>query len=144
MFYELLLNLVNTWIHLIPQLNYGMSLIIYIDDDKEANRLAALYLNKYGYNVKTAVNTIHAREVIENENVSLVITDVGIPGESGPEFYRAMKNNNRFKDIPFIFVSGHAMGYDESLLEEQHHFVQKPIFFPDLVNLIRSILKSTE
>jgi len=117
-----------------------MSLIIYIDDDKEANKLANLYLQKYGYDVFTVENTKLAREIIEKENVSLIITDVGIPGESGPEFYRALKENDKTKDISFIFVSGHAMGYDESLLVEQHHFVQKPIFFPDLVNLIKSIL----
>ena len=117
-----------------------MALIIYIDDDKESNRLADLYLQKYGYNVITAENTNIAREIIDKKEVSLIITDVGIPGESGPEFYRALKEINRTKDIPFIFVSGHAMGFDESLLDEQHHFVQKPIFFPDLVNLIKSIL----
>ena len=121
-----------------------MSLIIYIDDDKEANRLADLYLRKYGYDIITVENTKLARDIIEKENVSLIITDVGIPGESGPEFYRSLKENSKYKDLPFIFVSGHAMGYDESLLEEQHHFVQKPIFFPDMVNLIKSILKSTE
>ena len=117
-----------------------MSLIIYIDDDKESNKLANLYLQKYGYNVFTAENTQMAREIIKKEKVSLIITDVGIPGESGPEFYRALKENDKTKHIPVIFVSGHAMGYDKSLLEEQHHFVQKPIFFPDLVNLIKSIL----
>ena len=121
-----------------------MSLIIYIDDDKEANRLADLYLKKYGYDVVTVENTKLALEVIKKENVSLIISDVGIPGESGPEFYRSLKEIPNFNNIPFIFVSGHAMGYDQSLLDEKHHFVQKPIFFPDLVNLIKSILKSTE
>ena len=117
-----------------------MSLIIYIDDDKEANKLANLYLKKYGYDVITVENTKHARKILEKENVSLIISDVGIPGESGPEFYRVLKKNEKYKNIPFIFVSGHAMGYDESLLEEQHHFVQKPIFFPNLVNLIKSMI----
>jgi CheY-like chemotaxis protein len=117
-----------------------MSLVVYIDDDKEANRLADLYLKKYGYDVVTVENTFEARKIINQQNVSLIITDVGIPGESGPEFYRSLKKNDKSKDIPFIFVSGHAMGYDESLLKEQHHFVQKPIFFPDMVNLIKSIL----
>jgi len=120
-----------------------MSLIIYIDDDKEANKLANLYLKKYGWDVITVENTQHAREILEKENVSLIITDVGIPGESGPEFYRALKDNDKYKNIPFIFVSGHAMGYDKSLLEEKHHFVEKPIFFPDLVELIKSILEPT-
>jgi CheY-like chemotaxis protein len=121
-----------------------MSLIIYIDDDKEANKLAYFYLKKYGYDVLSVENTKHAREIIERENVSLIITDVGIPGESGPEFYRALKNNTYYKNIPFIFVSGHAMGYDESLLNEKQHFMQKPIFFPDLVNLIKFILESLD
>ena len=117
-----------------------MYLIIYIDDDKEANLLADLYLKKYGYDVVTVENTELARAILKKENVSLIITDVGIPGESGPEFYRSLKDDEKYRDIPFIFVSGHAMGYDESLLEEHHHFVPKPIFFPDMVNLIKSIL----
>ena len=116
-----------------------MSLIIYIDDDKEANKLANLYLKKYGWDVITVENTKHAREILEKETVSLIITDVGIPGESGPEFYLALKENTKYKNIPFIFVSGHALSLDLDL-SEKYHFVEKPIFFPDLVNLIKSIL----
>jgi len=136
----IIIPLIIYWMQKKILLNCYMSLIIYIDDDKEANKLANLYLQKYGYDVITVENTKIAREIIEKEDVSLIITDVGIPGESGPEFYRALNKIEKLNKIPFIFVSGHAMGYDESLLDEQHHFVQKPIFFPDLVNLIKSIL----
>jgi len=117
-----------------------MNSILYIDDDHEANMLAKIYLKKNGYSVIIAENTEQAREILKKDIISVIISDVGLPGESGPEFYRTLKENAKYKDMPFIFVSGHAMGYDESLLEEQHHFVQKPIFFPDLVNLIKSIL----
>ncbi len=117
-----------------------MSSILYIDDDNEAIVLAGIYLKKYGYTVFTVQNSVEAREILRKESIKIIIADVGLPGESGPEFYRAMKQDDNFSDIPFIFVSGHAMGYDESLLEERHHFLQKPIFFPDLVKMIESII----
>ena len=117
-----------------------MSCILYIDDDHEANLLAKIYLKKNGYSVLIAENTEEAREILKKEAISIIISDVGLPGESGPEFYRALKKDDQFSKVPFIFVSGHAMGYDESLLEERHHFLQKPIFFPDLVKMIESII----
>jgi CheY-like chemotaxis protein len=116
-----------------------MPLILYIDDDKQANKLANLYLKKYGWDVITVENPKHAREILEKENVSLIITDVGIPGESGTEFYHALQKDKKYKKIPFIFVSGHAMSLDLDL-SEKYHFVEKPIFFPDMVKLIKSIL----
>ncbi len=118
-----------------------MSSILYIDDDHEANVLARIYLKKYGYSVLIAENTEQARVILRNEPITIIISDVGLPGESGPEFYRALKKNERFSEIPFIFVSGHAMGYDKSLLEKRRHFLQKPIFFPDLVKMIESIIE---
>lgn len=121
-----------------------MSRILYIDDNQEAILLAELYLKKNGYLVSTVKSAEDARKLLETETFDIIITDVGLPGESGPEFYRALKQDDRFKQIPFIFVSGHAMGFDKSLLEERHHFVQKPIFFPDLVNMIESILSNNE
>ena len=94
------------------------------------------------YSVFAAENTEEAKNILKNETIQIIVSDVGLPGESGPEFYRALKKDEKYNKIPFIFVSGHAMGYDESLLEERHHFLQKPIFFPDLVDMIESILES--
>ncbi len=119
-----------------------MSTILYIDDDHEANVLARIYLKKYGYSVLIAENTEQARVILRNEPITIIISDVGLPSESGPEFYRALKKNERFSEIPFIFVSGHAMGYDVSLLEKRRHFLQKPIFFPDLVKMIESFIEN--
>jgi len=118
-----------------------MATVLYIDDNHEANLLAQLYLKKYGYTVLIATSSEEAREILKKDSVSIIISDVGLPGESGPELYRSLKQDEAYKHIPFIFVSGHAMGFDKSLLEERHHFVQKPIFFPDLVEMIESILE---
>lgn len=117
--------------------------VLYIDDDHEANMLASIYLKKSGYSVFIAESSEQAREILNKESIALIISDVGLPGQSGPEFYRALKEDKDLGKIPFIFVSGHAMGYDESLLEKRHHFMQKPIFFPDLVKMIESILNPT-
>ncbi|MFC2087976.1 response regulator [Calditrichota bacterium] len=117
-----------------------MNNILYIDDNHEATLLADIYLKKNGYTVFTVKNTEDARIILKNETIDIIITDVGLPGESGPEFYRVLKKDVKFKQIPFIFVSGHAMGYDKSLLKERQHFLQKPIFFPDLVKMIKSMI----
>lgn len=114
--------------------------ILFIDDDENALRLGKLYLGKYGYEIATAADTQQARRILKTVKIDLIICDVGLPGEDGTEFYRALKHSGQFKNIPFIFVSGHAMGFDESLLSEKDHFVLKPVFFPELARKIEELI----
>lgn len=120
-------------------MNNNLKTILYIDDDYQAGLLAKVFLERARLNVETVLNTQEARKVLEEKKIDMVITDIGLPGETGTQFYEWMVQS-KYKDIPVILVSAHAMGFSTVLTEHRDIFFEKPIFFPSFIEKIKKIL----
>jgi CheY-like chemotaxis protein len=70
----------------------------------------------------------------------MVITDIGLPGENGIEFYEWI-TQSEYKHIPVLMVSAHAMGFSEVLTRHRDIFFEKPIFFPAFIQHIKKTLE---
>jgi DNA-binding NtrC family response regulator len=120
-------------------MNNNRRTILYIDDDYQAGLLAKVFLERAGFGVEIVLNTSDARKVLADKKIDLVITDVGLPGETGTEFYEWMVQSE-YKEIPVILVSAHAMGFSHVLTEHRDIFFEKPLFFPSFIEHIKKIL----
>lgn len=116
-------------------------LIIYIDDDHQAGLLGKVFLERENYLIEICLNTKQARAILDNKAVDMIITDVGLPGENGIEFYEWIKSSHH-KNIPVLIVSAHAFGFNDMFRKYKDVFFEEPIFFPKLVAKIREILGS--
>ncbi|RMH64923.1 MAG: response regulator [Calditrichaeota bacterium] len=114
--------------------------ILYIDDDYQSGLLVKFFFEKEGFKVELAMNTSEARDILKNNPVDMVITDIGLPGENGIEFYKWL-TGSEYKDIPIFLVSAHAMGFNEVLTEHRDIFFEKPLFFPNFIKEVRKVLK---
>ena len=117
-----------------------MKQILYIDDNSQARLLLKLFLEKENFEVFAAPDTKTARKVLTERQISCIITDIGLPGESGLEFYGWVQNESAYKNLLFLFVSGHAVGFDNVLTQHKNNFITKPIFFPDLIDRLHKEL----
>ena len=115
--------------------------IIYIDDDYQAALLGKVFLERANYLVEICLNTEQARAILDKKIPDMIITDIGLPGENGIEFYEWVKSSH-FKEIPVLIVSAHVAGFHEVLTAHREIFFEKPIFFPKLIDKIREILGS--
>lgn len=113
--------------------------ILYIDDDYQAGLLCKVFLEKEGFVVHIVMNTEEARLVLKKEPIDMVISDIGLPGENGVEFYKWMVTSE-YKEIPVYLVSAHAMGFSEVLTDHRDIFFEKPIFFPSFIESIKKRL----
>lgn len=118
-----------------------MKQILYIDDNSQACLLFKLFLEKEGFKVFTAKETDAARKILRRETIDCITTDIGLPNENGIQFYQWVQEQPEYKDIFFLFVSGHAVGFDHVLTEHRNNFITKPIFFPDLIDRLHKELK---
>ncbi|KAA3615615.1 MAG: response regulator [Calditrichaeota bacterium] len=115
--------------------------ILYIDDDYQAGLLCKVFLEKAGFLVEIVLNTIEARKVLSEKKIDMVITDIGLPGENGVEFYKWMMTS-KYNNMPVLIVSAHAMGFSEVLTEHRDIFFEKPIFFPTFIDKIKEVFNS--
>lgn len=115
---------------------HAASPTILVADDEPVNRaLIQLRLEREGYRVLTARNGSEAVEQAKAALPDLVILDVMMPEMDGLDACRLMKENERTRDIPIIFlsardetemkVSGLSLGADD--------YISKPFEAEELV-----------
>jgi len=79
---------------------------ILIVDDVPANlKVLGDILKGEGYKVRPVPNGTMALQVIEKERADLILLDIMMPEMDGFEVCRRLKENQKFCDIPIIFIS---------------------------------------
>lgn len=66
-------------------------------------------------------------EILEQNRVDLIITDIGLPGsKSGLDLIKDLKSSERYKDIPIISSTVHIDKKELSLDFGADYFILKP------------------
>jgi diguanylate cyclase (GGDEF)-like protein len=81
------------------------NLIMAVDDNPVIVRQLEAMLTTAGYQVLQAESGQRALELLENILPDLILLDIEMPGLSGLEVCRIIKENPRTTDIPIIFVT---------------------------------------
>ncbi len=91
------------------------SIILIVDDNKENLKVVSNYLKKEGYQIALSLNTEGAANVLVQNELDLILLDVMMPDEDGYTFCKRLKNDDKLKEIPVIFLT--AMNDTENLVE---------------------------
>src|SRR6266850_1046647 len=97
--------------------------VLVVDDAAGLRELARRLLQRQGYTVLVAGNADEAFELFErNASIDVLLTDVVMPGVSGPELTRRLVE--RRPDLRVIYMSGYT---DEAIV--QHGVLNPGIAF---------------
>jgi DNA-binding response OmpR family regulator len=80
-------------------------IILAVDDDRMILRLIEEKLTGRGYVVKTAQSGEEALKILGEITPAVLILDVMMPGISGYEVCQFVKQEERLKNIPVIFLT---------------------------------------
>jgi len=117
--------------------------IIVVEDDLNIRMELNTLLQNVLYDVVIIGNFENVEEQIIDSNGDIVLLDVNLPGKSGLEICRNIRNNS---DIPIIFVTSNNTSMDElnCIIMGGDDYVSKPYNVPVLLARIASILKRTK
>jgi diguanylate cyclase (GGDEF)-like protein/putative nucleotidyltransferase with HDIG domain len=119
----------------------GATLLI-IDDDPVITFLLRSVLERAGYRCLVARDGESAWQVL-SPDVALVLLDIMMPGQNGPEILRRMRLDPMLADIPVIFVTGRsdAATRIQCLAMGAAGFVVKPFHARDVLSQVRLALE---
>ena len=118
--------------------------VLVVDDEADIRDLMEMTLMKMGLRVDTAVGVDDAKEKLENNDYSLVLTDMRMPDGSGLEVVQHI--NKLMLDTPVAVITafGNADQAVEALKEGAFDYLQKPITLSQLRSLVKSAVKVNE
>ena len=101
--------------------------ILVIDDDRDLCELLEEDLSRRGHRVWTALNVVAAREVLHQQEIDIVLTDLNMPGISGIDFCAEVHENR--PDVPVVIMT--AFGSLETAIAAlragAYDFATKPV-----------------
>jgi len=120
-------------------MSVGMKLIL-VDDEPEILTLVRDYLSREGFNVLTALNGTEGMQLIERERPDLVILDWMLPGMSGLEMCKRLRETST---IPIIMLTAKSEEIDRVLGLEfgADDYIVKPFSLRELAARIKTVLR---
>lgn len=115
-----------------------MKRILVVDDNEMLRHLACDILRTEGYHAVPAANAAAALRALEEEEFDLLVTDYQMPGMSGVELARAVRNRN--PHFPVIVMTA----FEPVECEHVTLWLPKQYLFPGLLEKIRYCLIGAE
>ena len=116
--------------------------ILVVDDDPEIVTMLSTRLGKRGYKISTAEDGHRALEVAKRERPDLVLLDVMMPGKSGWEVARALKQDPLTQNVKIVMVTaiGEKTNEITAPIYGADAHVDKPFEFDKLERVIGQLL----
>jgi DNA-binding NtrC family response regulator len=116
-----------------------MKTILVVDDDQQLRSALKEAICRMGYAVILAEDPHDALKKLDNTPLSMIITDMKMPGMDGVEFIR--KARKKTGSLPILVITGYATVENavNAMKEGACDYLMKPFSFDALTNAIDSI-----
>ena len=119
------------------------SKILIVDDIPKNIQMAMNILKDEGYKMFYAKNGEMALKLVEEHEFDLILLDIMMPDMNGFEVSSKLKNDDKTKKIPIIFLSGKDSSSDIEQAYESGgiDYVVKPFITIELITKVNSYVK---
>jgi DNA-binding NtrC family response regulator len=121
----------------------NLSQILIIDDEASNRDALQLLLASAGYQVQAAASGEEALEILQETPFEVIITDLFLPGVSGIDILKQVKEESPYTNV--ILITGHASAETavEAMKEGAFDYITKPFNFEKLKVLVSKALEKS-
>jgi len=119
--------------------------ILVVEDDKSISDLISLHLKKNNFEYLVVHNGEDALSNLDTFMPDFVILDWMIPGLSGLEVLRRIRNQQEYKNLPILMLTAKNSEQDKIISFESglDDYITKPFLPSELIARVKAILKRT-
>ena len=120
--------------------------VLVVDDEKSIRETLSSILSAEGFKVETARDGREALEILDRTKMTLLITDIKMPGYSGMDLYESVMQKHEYLKNRIIIVTGDVFSQDvkDFLAKCGCPHILKPFEPKKLTGLIQEVLSAEE
>ena len=130
----------------IPYISHSQHIVLVVDDDAQVVRTLRDILTRDGFEVLTAQDAAQAFELLEQSLPCMILLDVEMPGMSGFEMCRRLKQAPRTAHLPVALVTARVQDADvkEGIAAGAVDYIKKPFDTDEVRMRVRTQIRLHE
>src|ERR1017187_8488730 len=117
-----------------------MPILLIVEDEAKMRRLLELNLAEEGYTVLTAADAEAGLNILRQEKIDLVVTDLKLPGMNGLEFLQVVKRTHATLPVVVMTAFGTVETAVEAMKVGASDYVLKPFGMEEIKLILRKEL----
>jgi two-component system phosphate regulon response regulator PhoB len=117
--------------------------ILVVEDEEAIREMLVMALEQAGLNVTAVASAEQAQQALAENLMDLILLDWMLPGISGVELARRLKNDAGYKDLPIILLT--ARGEEEDKIRGLEigadDYMTKPFSPKELIARIKAVMR---
>ena len=128
----------------IPGDPHEQAKVLVVEDDPDIRKILEMFLSEKGFRVKVADGAQRALDMLSEEPIDLILSDVRMPGMSGLDLLRHLKE--RDPEIQLVLMSAYSSVKDavEAIQLGAADYVEKPIDFRRLERVLHTVFEKRQ
>lgn len=114
--------------------------VLIVDDEPDIRELLTLTLKRMGLDCMTASDVREAKQALQHNDLSLVLTDMRLPDGDGIDLVRTIQKLKPQLPVAVITAYGNVEGAVNALKAGAFDYVSKPVDLPMLKTLVSTAL----
>lgn len=111
--------------------------VLIVDDDVSWSETAAGALREAGFQVFVAHDGSKGAALLERESPTVVILDVHLPGSSGLDLLRELRQRDRLTPVLMVSADDQAAIQDRAMADGASAFLRKPVSLSLLLRAVQ-------
>ncbi|RME63248.1 MAG: response regulator [Caldilineae bacterium] len=114
--------------------------ILIVDDEEKLSRFVSMCLSRIGYETTTCTSAGEARRRLEDEDWTLVLTDLMMPDETGFQLIAWLQEHR--PQLPVVVITAHSTQSIQGQVAQARvaGFLNKPFTLKDLYATVEKAL----
>lgn len=120
--------------------------LLVVEDEADIRQLVRYHLQQEGFKVFEAENGEAALDLVRKEKPNLIVLDLMLPGLSGLEFCRMIRQDGQTQHIPILMLTAKAGEADRVVGLEMgaDDYLIKPFSPREMVARVKAVLRRSE
>ena len=118
--------------------------VLLVEDQEDMRRYLEQLLQT-DYKVLSATNGVEALQLLQTRSVDLILSDIGMPGMDGINFREKVKENEKWAQLPFVFLTARALEEQQlaGLTLGVDDYLLKPFIPSELLVRLQNLYRNT-
>ena len=118
--------------------------VLIVEDEEDVLDLMEYTLTKEGYDVITCIDTSNVRDMLDEEDISLILMDRNLPGVEGSQFIASLRDEGYNQPVIYVSAKDSSDEIVEGFDRGGDDYITKPFNLNELKARVKALIKRTQ